>query len=200
MARDPRVDAYIKNAAPFAQPILTRIRDVVHAVCPEAQETLKWRHPSFEYKGEILVGMAAFKTYCYLGFWKSKLLAERGLLANGDNPMGFEKKLESLADLPSEQKLTKTIKAAMALNEQGVKVPRPRTAPKPAVKTPAYLMTALKKNKTALATYNAFSPSHKREYVEWLTDAKTEATRDRRLTQAVAWIAEGKARNWQYMR
>ena len=200
MSRDPRVDDYIKKAAPFAQPILTRIRQVVHAACPDAVETLKWSHPHFEYKGEMMVGMAAFKNYCVLGFWKSALLAEQGLVPKGDHPMGFENRLESVKDLPGDKTLTKLVKAAMALNDQGIKVARPKTPPKPPVKPPAYFMDALRKNKKAQLTWDAFSPSAKREYVEWLTEAKTDATRDKRLAQAVIWMAEGKHRNWKYMR
>jgi uncharacterized protein YdeI (YjbR/CyaY-like superfamily) len=198
--RDPRIDAYIQNAAPFAQPILTHIRKLVHAACPDAVETVKWQHPQFEYKGPMM-GMAAFKQYCVLGFWKSKLLAAQGLaVPDGENPMGYNDRLTSVRDLPGDRELTKLIKAAMALNDAGIKVPRPKTAPKPPVKPPAYFMTALKKNRKALAAYEAFSPSHKREYVEWVTEAKTEPTRDKRLAQAIEWMAEGKSRNWKYER
>lgn len=201
MTADPRIDAYIKKAAPFAQPILTHIREVVHAVCPDAVETVKWQHPHFEYKGEMMVGMAAFKEYCVLGFWKSKLLAAQGLsVPDGENPMGFNDRIRSVKELPNDRELTKLIKAAMALNEAGIKVPRPKAAPKPPVKTPTYFMGVLKKNRKALAAWEAFSPSHKREYVEWITEAKTEETRDRRLVQAIEWIGEGKARNWKYMK
>lgn len=200
MPVDPRVDDYIRRAAPFAQPILTRIRKVVHAACPDAVETIKWQHPQFEYKGPMM-GMAAFKNYCVLGFWKAKLLIEQGLpLPDGGNPMGYNDRLTSVGDLPGDRDLTRIIKAAMALNDAGIKVPRPKAAPKPPVRPPAYFMAALKKSRKALAAWEAFSPSHKREYVEWITEAKTDATRDRRLTQAIEWIGEGKARNWKYMK
>jgi uncharacterized protein YdeI (YjbR/CyaY-like superfamily) len=198
--RDDRVDAYIQRAAPFAQPILTHIRKMVHAACPDAIETVKWQHPQFEYKGPMM-GMAAFKQYCVLGFWKSKLLVAQGLpVPDGENPMGYNDRLTSVRDLPSDRDLTKIIKAAMALNDAGIKVPRPKTAPKPPVKPPAYFLAALKKSKKAHAAWAAFSPSHQREYVEWVTEAKTDETRERRLTQAVEWMAEGKSRNWKYER
>ncbi len=190
MSFDSRVDSYINKKAPeYARPILTRIRAVVHEACPDVQETIKWGVPSFEYHG-ILCGIAAFKKYVLFGFWKTKLLADRGFPEIG--------RLASLADLPSDSQLKRTIKAAMALNEQGVKVERVKTAKKPPVKTPAYFLAAMKKNKKALAAYQAFSPSHKREYVEWVAEAKGDDTRQRRLTQAVVWIAEGKSRNWKY--
>jgi hypothetical protein len=197
--KDPRVDSYIQKAAPFAQPILKHIRRIVHAACPDVQETMKWNTPTFDYKG-IMCGMAAFKAHAILGFWKAKLLADRGLPGAGHGEMGQRGRITSIDELPSEATLTKLVKAAAELNEQGVTVKRPKTALKPPVKPPAYFLTAIKKNKRALANYEAFSPSHKREYVEWVTDAKSDETRARRLTQAVTWMAQGKSRNWKYER
>ena len=199
MARkDPRIDAYIEKAAPFAKPILKHIRKVVHDACPGVEEAVKWGNPAFEYKG-ILCGMAAFKEHVTFGFWKAKLLSEQGFPEAGDTPVAMGR-ITSVADLPPAARLEKMVKAAAALNEQGVKVERPKRDAKPPVKTPAYFIAALKKNKKALSAYDAFSPSHKREYVEWITEAKTDETRDRRLEQAITWIAEGKSRNWKYER
>lgn len=201
--RDPRIDAYIDKAAPFAQPILKHIRRVVHAACPDVQETMKWSFPHFDYKGAMLCSMAAFKAHAVMGFWKAKLLADRGfpeVAAGVEQAMGHFGRMTSIADLPSEARLTRMIKAAAALNDEGITVKREKSAPKPAVKPPAYFMAAVTKNKKALAAYEAFSPSHRREYVEWVTEAKTEATRDKRLAQAVALLAEGKSRNWKYER
>ena len=201
--RDPRIDTYIEKATPFAQPILKHIRRVVHTACPDVQETMKWSFPHFDYKGAMLCSMAAFKAHAAMGFWKAKLLADRGFpeVADGaEQAMGHFGRMTSIADLPSEARLTKLIKAAASLNDEGVTITREKKAPKPAVKTPAYFTAALKKNKKALAAFDAFSPSHRREYVEWVSEAKTEATRDKRLAQAVAWLAEGKSRNWKYER
>jgi hypothetical protein len=189
MSFDPRVDTYIRKSPEYARPMLTRLRAVVHEACPDVQETIKWGVPSFEYHG-ILCGIAAFKKYVMFGFWKSKLLADRGFPEFG--------KLASESDLPSDAQLKRTIKAATELNEQGVKVERSKVAKKPPVKAPAYFVAAVRKNRKALTNFQAFSPSHKREYVEWVTEAKADDTRQRRLTQAVAWIAEGKSRNWKY--
>jgi uncharacterized protein YdeI (YjbR/CyaY-like superfamily) len=198
--RDPRIDAYIRKSPAFAQPILTRVRDVVHKACPECEETMKWSVPHFDYRGEMMLSMAAFKQHCVLGFWKATLLAEQGLLPPDADSMGFRQKIETQKDLPSDRQLTKIIKAAMALNDQGVKVARPKAAPKPPPKTPPYFAATLKKHKTAFAQFQAFSPSHKREYIEWIAEAKSEDTRNRRMAQAVEWIAEGKGRNWKYER
>jgi uncharacterized protein YdeI (YjbR/CyaY-like superfamily) len=201
--KDPRIDAYIETAQPFAQPILKHIRSVVHAAVPDVQETMKWSHPHFDYQGAMLCSMAAFKAHAVMGFWKAKLLAERGFkeLEGGAEPaMGHFGRLTSITDLPNETRLTKMIKAAAALNDEGITIKREKSAPKPAVTPPAYFMAAVKKNRKAFAAFAAFSPSHRREYVEWVTEAKTDATRDKRLAQTVTWLAEGKSRNWKYER
>ena len=198
MKRNPAVDAYIAQSADFAKPILKHLREVVHAAVPEVEEEMKWSTPTFTYKG-ILCGMAAFKEHCLLGFWKGSLLKDDkgNTLERDSNELG---RITSLADLPSDKVLTRYIKEAARLNEEGIKVEKPKAKPKPEPVVPPYLVSALKKNKKALKTFEDFSPSAKREYVEWLTEAKTDATRDKRLAQAVEWIAEGKQRNWKYMK
>ena len=194
---DPRIDAYIAKAQPFARPILARLRKAVHAGCPDVVETIKWGVPAFEYKGPMC-GMAAFKAHCLMGFWKGALLKtqpkDRGLDAWGN--FG---RFESLDDVPSEAALARAVREAAKLNDLGIKVPRTVKAKKP-LKAPAYMLAAIKKNKKAQVAYDAFSPSCKREYIEWITDARTDATRDRRLETAVQWMAEGKIRNWKYVR
>ena len=189
--KDPRVDAYIENAADFAKPILVHIRKVVHTALPDVEEDIKWRTPTFMYKG-ILCGMAAFKSYCAMGFWKESLVFD-----SRKDEIG---RIESLSDLPADKALIALLKKAAKLNDDGVKVAKmaPTGARKP-LKVPSYLTAALKKNKRAQAAFSDFSHSHKKEYVEWLTEAKTDATRQKRLETAIGWIAEGKARNWKYM-
>lgn len=197
--RDPRVDAYIAKSAEFARPVLTYLREAVHAGCPEVEETLKWSFPHFVHHG-ILCSMASFKGHCAFGFWKGSLLGvSRG--ARGDEAMGQFGRITSLADLPSQRTLTGLVKQAATLNEKGVKRPAP-AGPKVArpVKVPADLAAALGKNRKAQATFDAFSPSNRRDYVEWITGAKGEATRSRRLATAVEWLAEGKVRNWRYIK
>ena len=193
---DPRVDAYIAKAQPFAKPILTRIRRAVHAGCPEVIETIKWGMPAFDYKGP-LCGMAAFKAHCAMGFWKAALL--KTLPKNrGSDAMGNFGRFESLQDVPSEAALVRMVREAAALNDAGIKPPRPARAPRPELKAPAYMLAAIRRNRNAQVNYDAFSPSAKREYIEWITDAKSDATRERRLATAVEWIAQGKPRNWKY--
>lgn len=191
---DKRVDAYIAKSADFAKPILTHIRAVVHETCPDVEETMKWNSPTYMYKG-ILCGMVSFKAHCVFGFWKGELVTGD---ADGEGAMSQLGRLTRVSDLPPKKVLVRYIKRAMALNEQGVKAPR-STKPKKELVVPDYFVAALRKNKKALAAFEKFPPSHKREYVEWVTEAKGEETRNRRLAQAVEWIAEGKQRNWKYM-
>ena len=194
-SHDKRVDAYIEKAGSFAKPILTRLRELVHKTCPAAQETIKWGHPSFEYKG-MLCGMAAFKQHCAFGFWKHELVM--GKDAKAREAMGSFGCLTKLSDLPTTAKFTGLMKKAIALNDAGVKAPRAKTVPKQKVAMHPQLKAALAKNKRALATFEGFPLGQQREYLEWVGEAKQEATRTRRIVQAVQWLAEGKRRNWKY--
>jgi uncharacterized protein YdeI (YjbR/CyaY-like superfamily) len=196
--KDPRVDAYIDKAGDFAQPILKKLRAAVHSGCPDVEEQMKWSFPHFMYKG-MLCSMASFKEHAAFGFWKGSLVL--GDRANNSDAMGHLGRLTKLADLPSRQVLAGYIKKAVALNDDGVKVARAsrRAAPK-ALRVPADLAAALNGNQKAHAAFSGFSSSHKREYIEWITDAKRADTRERRLKTAIGWMADGKARNWKYMR
>ncbi|MES2048421.1 MAG: YdeI/OmpD-associated family protein [Pseudomonadota bacterium] len=195
--KDPRIDAYIAKSAAFAQPILTHLRALIHAHCPDAVETIKWSVPHFEYQGRILCGCAAFKQHCSFGFWLGDLLP---IDTKPDAAMGQFGRITSLADLPSDKDFAKLVKQAMKLQDAGAKAPsrvKP-AAEKKELEVPPAFLAAVKKNKLALATFEAFTPSKKKEYVEWYSEAKTEATREKRLAQAIEWMAEGKSRNWKY--
>lgn len=197
----PEVDRYIENAAPFARPILERIRRAFHAAHPEVRETIKWSFPHFEYKG-LLGSMAAFKQHVSWGFWKGRLMSDPEAIIPpvGETSMGGAK-FASVKDLPSEKVMVAYVREAIRLNEEGVKPQRaPRTKERPEAEIPADLATALKKSAGARKVFDGFSPSQRREYIEWITEAKQEATRRKRLSQAVEWIAEGKQRNWKYMK
>jgi uncharacterized protein YdeI (YjbR/CyaY-like superfamily) len=193
--RDPRVDAYIAKSPEYAKPILVNLRETVHAACPDVEETIKWRNPAFMYNG-MLGGMAAFKQYAAFVFWKQSLVFGDG--AKNANQVESFGRLTKISDLPAAATLSAYIKKAAKLNDEGVKVERkPKAPPKP-VRVPPALAAALKRQKKAAAAFAAFPPSHKREYIEWITEAKTEETRARRLAQAIEWMAEGKSRNWKY--
>lgn len=197
--RDPRVDTYIAKSADFAQPILTNFRDVVHTACPDVVETMKWGAPTFERK-KILCGMAAFKAHCRIGFWNLSQTARAGTGLEAGGITAWFPRVTSIKDLPSKTTLMRLVKEAAALDEQGVRPPRPtrsaRTAPLPA---PDDLMKALRTNRKALAVFDAWAPGHRKEYIQWITEAKREETRASRVATAVEWIADGKPRNWKYM-
>jgi uncharacterized protein YdeI (YjbR/CyaY-like superfamily) len=194
--RDPRFDAYIAKAAPFAQPILKHLRALVHQACPEIEEELKWRMPFFTHRGPVCM-MAAFKRHCVFGFWKWKLLP---IDAASKSHMQHFGRLTAISDLPPRAKLVSLVEQAVALNEQGVKGPKRATKAAKAPAAPADLKAALKKNARAAKAWAAFSPSCQREYVAWITEAKKAETRSRRLETAIGWIAEGKQRNWKYQK
>jgi len=196
--RDPRVDAYIAKSAEFAQPILRSIRDTVHSVSPDIEEDIKWGMPAFMYHG-ILCGMAAFKQHCTFGFWKSKLVGAGDGTADGD-AMGQFGRITSVKDLPPKKVLVGYVKKAMELNKNGVKPPREAKPKRKALPMPDDFRRALGRNKRAKVAFDAFSPSHQREYIEWIIEAKTDETRGRRMETALEWIEEGKPRNWKYMK
>lgn len=175
--KNPDVDAYIARSAPFARPILRKIRGLFHQACPEIEEKIKWGCPSFE-RGGIIGIMAAFKAHCRLVLWKD--VAE---------------KITSVSQLPKDA--VARIRAGVAAQASGRKQ-KPAGRSKPPLKVPPYFLAALRKNRKARAAFEAFPPSHRREYVEWIVEAKTAETRERRMSTALAWIAEGKSRNWKY--
>ena len=201
---DKRIDAYIMNAGRFAQPILNHLRELVHIACPDVQETMKWSFPHFDYNGSILCSMASFKKHCAFGFWKASVMKDRHKLfaLQERTAMGHLGRIESISDLPSDKILISYIKDAAKLNKEGVKLPS-RAKPAASVKTieaPDYMIKALKKNKKTWNNFEAFSPGQKKEYIEWITGAKTETTRSKRISDMLEWVEEGKIRNWKYLR
>ncbi|MBS1902934.1 MAG: YdeI/OmpD-associated family protein [Bacteroidetes bacterium] len=198
------VDAYITKSQEFAKPILTKIRDVVHKTCPDVEEAIKWGMPFFMYNGQMMCMMSAFKQHAAMGFYKAALMSDKTLIENAksESAMGHVGRMESINDLPSDKKLAAWIKEAMKLNAERVKLPKAKPSPKEKKElvVPDYVTKALRTNKTAKAAFEAFPYSHKKEYVTWFEEAKTDATREKRLAQAIEWMAEGKSRNWKYER
>ena len=199
---NPKVDAYIAKSQPFAQPILSHIRELAHKACPDVEETLKWSMPFFELGGVVLGHMAAFKQHCAVGFWGPEMhaiLSEDGLLS--ENGMGSLGKVTSLKDLPSDKKLLNYYRQAAGLVASGQRtksIARIKKPPKPAPEVPVELSAALKKNKAAAKMFAGLSASCQREYVDWIVEAKRPETKQKRVAQSVEWIAEGKQRNWKY--
>ncbi|WP_263350754.1 YdeI/OmpD-associated family protein [Acidicapsa acidisoli] len=203
---EARIDLYISKAKPFAQPILIHLRELVHKACPNVVETIKWSRPFFEYKGVILANMSAFNEHCSFGFWGEEIgavLREANVVQDGG--MGSLGRITSVKDLPSNKQMLDFLRQATAFVDNGqytspiaarnkvVKAPKP-----PVDELPREFAVALKANKKASTVFAAFSPSCKREYIEWIADAKRAETRDKRIATAVEWIAEGKQRNWKY--
>ncbi|MFM9910670.1 MAG: YdeI/OmpD-associated family protein [Chitinophagaceae bacterium] len=199
--KNTKVDVYIASAAPFAQPVLKHLRQLIHKACPSVEEKIKWGMPSFEYCG-LLGGFASFKHHCSFGFWKAALMKDKLLMENAKSEaaMGHLGKITSLKDLPTDKKITSWIKEAMKLNEEGKKVMKKKAVTNRQVIVPAEIQTTLQKNKKALIIFESFSASAKKEYIDWITEAKTSDTKTKRLMQAIEWIAEGKPRNWKYMK
>jgi uncharacterized protein YdeI (YjbR/CyaY-like superfamily) len=200
--KDARIDTYITNSADFAKPILKHLREVVHKACPEVEEKMKWGFPHFDYKG-MMCSMAAFKQHCAFSFWKASLMKDKKLIANAksENAMGHLGRITSLKDLPSKKVLISYITEAKKLNDDGVKLSQKTTRnEKRELVMPDYFLKALKKNKVAFKTFENFSLSHKREYIEWIVEAKTEETRSKRITTTIEWLSAGKSRNWKYMK
>lgn len=199
--RSAETDKYIAKAAPFARPILEKIRQAFHAASPDVDETIKWSAPHFEKNG-ILGSLGAFKQHVTWVFWKGKLMDDpEGLIQpmGESGPLGGIK-FRDVSELPSKKTMIAYVREAIRLNEEGVVAPHPARKPVAPVKVPAALKAALASNAKARATFDSLPPGHRREYIEWISEAKREATRDRRLATAIEWMSEGKAMNWKYDR
>ncbi len=199
---DKRIDAYIAKSQAFAQPILVHIRELVHIACPDVEETIKWGFPHFDYHGEMMCSMAAFKQHCSFGFWKASLMKDKNLILNAraETGMGHIGKIMSLDDLPSDKTMIAYIKEAAKLNADRIKKKSAASKEQKELIVPDYFLSVVKKNKKAFAVFNDFSYSNKKEYVEWVTEAKIEETRISRMKTAVEWISEEKVRNWKYLK
>ena len=195
--RDLRVDEYIRRSAEFAQPLLTHFRKQVHEACPPVEEDIKWGAPHFVYKGN-LCNMAAFKQHCAFGFWKGSLLFPKQDPKLGE-AMGHLGRVTTLRDFPPVATLRKLVREAARLNDERVKPVR-KSKTRDLLPEPPDLLQALKQHPAARRTWDSFAPSHRREYLEWLGEARRDETRARRLATTLEWLAEGKQRNWKYQR
>ena len=196
---EPKVDAYIDKAQPFAQPILKHIRETVHEMCPEAEEVIKWNFPHFTYQEKNLCSMASFKEHCAFGFWLENVMTTMKELTKGKEKeaMFAYGKIKKVEDLPNKKQMKALISEAMELTEMGVTTGKADPI-KTELEVPEDFQNALDQNKKAKIIFEEKSPSFRKEYISWIVDAKTEATRNKRLEQALEWISEGKGRNWKY--
>jgi uncharacterized protein YdeI (YjbR/CyaY-like superfamily) len=192
---NPRVDAYIAKAAPFARPILAQLRAVVHAAAPQAEEEIKWGMPFFTYRGKLLCNFAAFKAHAAFGFYREALVL--GTAAKGGSAGSFGR-LTDVRDLPPKRVIAGYVKKAIALADRTAAAPKKARAPRPLPKMPPDLARALKVDAVALRQWKAFTPGKRREYLVWILEAKQAETRERRVAQTVAQVREGKSQNWKY--
>jgi uncharacterized protein YdeI (YjbR/CyaY-like superfamily) len=198
--KDKRVDAYIAKAKPFAQPILKHLRKLIHQANPGIEETIKWGMPFFDYKGPFC-NIASFKEHAVFGFWKTALLKDpKGVLEARHDAMGSLGRIASLNDLPSDKVIMDLIKQAKKLNDDDVKLTTREKKPSKPVAIPNFFKVALSQNKKALAHFEKFPPGQKKEYIVWLTEAKAEETREKRLENAIEWISQGKIKDWKYLK
>ncbi|MEO6491075.1 MAG: YdeI/OmpD-associated family protein [Ferruginibacter sp.] len=201
--KDKKIDAYIAKSADFAKPILEHIRELVHKTCPDVEEKMKWSFPHFDYKGEMMCSMAAFKEHAVMGFWKASLMKDAALLemARSEIAMGHLGRISSIKDLPSDKKVTGWIRQAMTLTDKGIKLAgKSKSGEKKELIIPDYFSKALNKNKAAVKNFEGFSYSNKKDYVEWITGNKTQEIRNKNIATAIEWIAEGKPRHWKYQK
>ena len=195
MNREPRIDAYIANAQPFARPILEKVRERVHVVVPGVEEAMKWSAPGFTLEGKILLMMAAFKAHAALNFWRGQEIGDASPKAGA---MGQFGRLTSLSDLPPDKDLDSLIREAAALAKTAPVPRKTKHAPKPRPEIHPEFEEALGKAPKAKAAFEGFPPGCRREYLEWVSDAKRDETRQKRIATAIEWLSEGKRRNWKY--
>jgi uncharacterized protein YdeI (YjbR/CyaY-like superfamily) len=197
---DLKVDEYFAKAEDFAKPVLQHWRQLIHDTCPDVVEAIKWGFPHFDYKGDFMFVIASYKNHCSFSFIKAELMSDVSLKESKvlKPVQRFLGKVTSLADLPPDDEFIKLLKEAMVLNEKGIKVVAPKSDKTKVFETPAYFLEKLATNAKAKEIFESKSDSFRKDYIIWITDAKTDATRQKRMDEALEWIAEGKGRFWKY--
>lgn len=195
-----KVTEYIAKSAGFAKPILNQLREIIHSTCPDVEEDIKWGTPHYSYKGDHLCMMAGFKNHCSFSLYKAEMMKDKAIQdsVRAGKKFGFMEKVKSIDELPAKKVLVAYIKEAMAINESGIKKAKPKTDKPKVVEMPDYFAKALKANTKANKVFAEKSDSFRKEYIVWISGAKTEDTRRNRIEQSLEWIAEGKGRFWQY--
>ncbi len=195
-----KVDEYISKSADFAKPILEYLRQVIHDTCPNVEEVMKWGIPHFDYKGDMMCILASYKKHCSFSLYKAALMTDPKLIESvkAGQKMGYMDKIKTQSELPARKVLVAYIKEAMALNEKGIKKERPKSEKPKVIETPDYFTAMLKTRPKAKEIFETKSASFRKDYIIWISDAKTEATRQKRIEQALEWISQGKGRFWQY--
>ncbi len=197
---NPKIDEYISKSADFARPILKYFRQIIHDTCPNVEEVMKWGIPHFDYKGDMMCILASYKKHCSFSFYKATLMTDPKLIESvkAGQKMGYMDKIKTLSELPAKKVLAAYIKEAMTLNEKGIKKEKTKSEKTKVIETPGYFTAMLKTKPKAKEIFETKSASFRKDYIIWITDAKTEATRQKRMEQALDWISQGKGRFWQY--
>ena len=197
---NPKFDEYYAKSADFAKPIMEYLRQIIHETCPDVEEVIKWGIPHFDYHGDMMCIFAAYKNHCSFSIWKAALMTNPKLKENikPEQTMGNMDKIKSLSDLPDKETLIAYVKEAMALNENGIKIVKPKSEKPKVIQVPDYFSEILEGAPLVKAIFESKSPSFRKDYLVWIIDAKTEASRQARIEQALEWIAEGKGRFWKY--
>jgi len=197
---NPQFDEYIEKSADFAKPIMEYLRQIIHETCPEVEEIIKWGNPHFDYKDDMMCILAGYKNHCSFSLYKAELMSDTKIIESvkAGQKMGYMDKIKSLSDLPAREILVAYIEEAMVLNENGVKKAKPVSEKPKVIEVPDYFSEKLATNPLAKEIFESKSSSFRKDYLVWITDAKTEATRQKRMEQSLEWIAEGKGRFWQY--
>lgn len=195
-----KVDEYIAKSEGFAKPILEYLRQIIHETCPDAAEDIKWGTPHYSYKGDHLCMIAGFKNHYSFSLYKAEFMKDKEIAESvkAGKKFGYMDKLKSVSELPSKEVLVSFLKEAMTINENGIKKEKPISDKPKVIETPDYLTEALNANKQAKEVWESKSDSYRKDYLVWIIDAKTDATRQKRIEQSLEWIAEGKGRFWQY--
>jgi uncharacterized protein YdeI (YjbR/CyaY-like superfamily) len=195
VSRDARIDAYMEKAQPFARPILAKVRERAHAAVPGIEESIKWGMPAYLTGGKLVLITAAFKVHAALNFWRGQELeSTHGAVG----AMGQFGRIRSLEELPDDAELDRLIREAAELAATAPAPRKTKHEPKPAPELHPEFAAALARVPKAKAALDGFPPSARRDYLEWIGEAKQESTRAKRIASAVEWLNEGKKRNWKY--
>jgi hypothetical protein len=201
-----QVTAYAAAMPAYAQPIFAHLRALIHTTCPDTDEAIKWSIPHFERDGDYLCIFAASPGHASFTFYKQQLMSDPRLRDNLNLPAikRFMGRLTSLSDLPDDATLAAMLQEAADLNARGVRLPDRAPKTPPVIDMPSAVATAvataLAANPAAQAVWDAKSAAWRKDYLVWITAAKTDPTRDARIAEALDWIADGKARFWKYQK
>jgi hypothetical protein len=187
-----QINQYMAELPEWQRRMLVRLRQLIHEAAPEVEEAWRWDKPHFDNAG-IMVGLCAFKEHVAVWFHKGALLKDTKKLFEATartEEKGMRAYKLHEGDKINEAAFLDLVKQAVAVNDKGTKL-REAKPTKKALVVPEDLEQVLRKDPTAWANWEAFPVGHRRAYVEWVTDARQEETRKRRIAQSLEKIREG---------